>query len=185
MAGPLYPRPKGADVVTQRSIDALVRSLERPGVIEESYVVPLYDDGSPVSLVAEEESDAGPTALVGAAWATMLTVSLDLTDRLAYQIEGTASCDVHLQGAASAWETVAIRVSDGTTTYHTLYGSTVTEGHYVPITVPFTLDVHSTSLVSLNMDASWVLTNGAGPPLLERMRLIAVAIPIHLEGSSS
>lgn len=184
--GPLFstPPPLG-DPVTKRAFDRLIREASREGIPSFSYMVPLYDSGDPVVVVSEEESSAGPTEVTAGlgVWQKTLTATLVLEPNVPYRIMGSASCDMHTT-AGTSQETCAIRANDGTNTLHTLYGTSQSDGDYHAITVPFTLGVESTSSLAITMDAQHVATGG-GTPTLERMRLIAVATPVYLEGSAT
>lgn len=186
MTGPIATPVLPDDPRTRRALLDLTTNMSREGISGFSYAVPLYQDEDLVRVVAEEEYDAGPVTVNTKApsWQTLLTATLALERDVSYRIHGTASLDIHLEGGAF-YETLALRVNDGTNTLHTLYGSSTSVEQYVPITVPFTLQVEATSSVAFTMDGQHVLLSGGGSPIAERIRLIVVAVPIKLEGAGA
>lgn len=186
MTGPIAIPVLPEDQRTRRALLDLVTNLSREGISGFSYAVPLYDDEDLVRVIAGEESSAGPVTVntLPPSWQTLLTATLQLEGGISYRIFGSASCDMHVE--SGAWyETMAVRLHDGTNTLHTLYGSSTAVEQYVPFCVPFTIQVEATSSLSITMDGQHVLASGGGPPIAERLRLIVIAVPIRLEGAGS
>ena len=181
--GPLFSTPPPLeDPNTKRAFDRLIRESSRELLTANAFMVPLYDSGDPVILVADEQSFPGPKDITATApnWDLILTAVLNLQPDIPYRIVGTASCDFHARAGVSQ-ETLAIRVNDGTNTLHQLQGTSENDGQYDVVAVPFTLEAEATEQISFTMDGQHVATGGSNPEVY-RMRLIVVATPIHLEG---
>ena len=186
MSGPLFSTPAlhGQPREVKRTFERLISEMSREGLVSNSWMVPLYDDGELVRVVAEEESASGDRDVTasGGSWDNLLTITMELEQGITYRITGTASCDMRAKnGAGSSQETLGVRVHDGTSTLHTLYGSSIADDYWTPFCVPFTLEAEAAATVTLTMDGTHYATSGSNPAV-GRMRFIAVAVPILLEG---